>query len=59
MAEVEKLVYTLPEVCTMLDRSDYFIRARIKSGVIKAVKIGGKYAIPKEEIERILRDGIE
>lgn len=59
MAEVEKRTFTLQEVCTILDRSNYFIRKRIKSGAIKAVKIGDKYAITKEEIERILREGVE
>lgn len=50
----EIVCYTVDEVAEMLKLSREAIYDHIKRGKIKAVKIGNKYRITAEEIDRIL-----
>jgi excisionase family DNA binding protein len=42
-----------------LSVSEDFIRQRIKDGKIKSVRLGDRAMIPAEEVDRIVRDGVE
>ena len=57
--EIEQLMFTLAETAKILGRGERTIRDYVHQKKIKAVKIGGKYAISKDEIERIMENGLE
>lgn len=50
----EKPFYSVAEVAAMLGISRIAIFKKIKSGIIKAIRIGRVYGIPKEELSAIL-----
>ncbi len=50
--------YSVPELAKLLGVSRQAIIGRIKRGTLKAVRFGEKiYAIPKKEIQRVVRRG--
>jgi excisionase family DNA binding protein len=50
-------ILTAKEAGEMLKVSDQTIRAMIRQGKIKAIKIGRAWRIKREEIERIIEKG--
>jgi len=56
---METKTYTLQEIAEILKISEITIYRYIKKGKIKAIKIGKKWRIKSEELERILKDGIK
>ena len=52
------VTYTPDELATILNRSVESIRRLIKDGKIPAVKIGGRYVITDEILQKLLRGEI-
>ncbi len=52
------VTYTPDELATILNRSVESIRRLIKDGKIPAVKIGGRYVITEEILQKLLRGEI-
>ncbi len=50
----DKKFYTLPEIAEALGISRITVYKKVKTGQIKAQKIGRSYAVAKEEMESIL-----
>lgn len=48
----------LKDACKRLDISYSTVLKYVKMGLIKTIRMGRKYRIPEEEIERVLREGI-
>ena len=48
----------VPYICDLLQLHENTIRRMIKSGALKASKIGGVWRIPKSEIERLYEGGV-
>ena len=46
--------YTVKDLIKILPLTEVSIRAYLKTGRIKGVKIGNKYYIPKENIKKFL-----
>jgi len=46
--------YTVKELCQLLKRDKSTIYKWIREGKLKAIKVGGKYLIPEEEVKKIL-----
>jgi excisionase family DNA binding protein len=59
MAKLEKEAYSPEEVAGMLDKPVGTVRRWLRSGEIRASKLGRSWIIPKSEIERILKAGKE
>ena len=57
--DVEQLLFSVPEVAKILGRGERSIRQFIYDGKIKSVMIGGKHSISKDEINRIIENGIQ
>ena len=51
------LVYKVPEVAEMINKTPASVREQIRKGNIKAKKIGTEYVVEKAELDRYL--GIE
>lgn len=51
-------MYTIEQVCTMLNIHQNSLYKWIKQGKVNAVKVGKVYRISEEEIDRIKREGI-
>ena len=49
----------IPKAAKLIGRSEHTIRNWIKSGVLRATKLGRDWEISEEEVERIKRDGLE
>lgn len=54
--EALKDFYTVKELAALLDLLPESIRASIRKGHIKALKLNGAYMISKEEAERVLAE---
>ena len=52
-------LYTLKEVENFLKVSRRTVYRYIKSGKLKAVKVNGQWRVPREELERIAREGLK
>lgn len=57
--EIRQELYSVPEVAKILGRSERSIRTLIYGGKIKSVMIGGKHAISRAEIDRIIENGTD
>ena len=51
--------YTLKETAEKIRMSIFWVREKIHEDKIKSVKMGRNYFVSEEEIERILKEGIE
>jgi len=51
-------LYTLKEVEEFLKVSRRTVYRYIKSGKLKAVKVNGRWRVPREELERIAKEGL-
>ena len=51
--------YTLQEVADKVRMSVFWVREKIHEGKIKPVKMGRNYFVSKEEVERILKEGVK
>lgn len=49
----------IPKAAKLIGRSEHTIRNWIKSGVLRATKLGRDWEVSAEEVERIKRDGLE
>ena len=47
--------YTIAEAAELLGRQQNTIRRYIRTGVLKATKLGNSYIIPAEELRKILQ----
>lgn len=54
----EKKYYSVAEVASMLGVSRITIFKRIKAGVLRAIKVGRAYTIPREELKIILGESL-
>jgi excisionase family DNA binding protein len=52
-------MYKLKEVAAMLRISYVFLFNKVKQGKVKAIKIGGAWRIMQDEVDRILKEGIQ
>lgn len=52
------VTYTVEDVGRILHRSPETIRRLIKDGAIPAVKVGGRYVVTKETLDKLLRGEI-
>ena len=50
---------TVTEAAKELRMAPLWIRQKIKAKEIKFIKLGGRYFISKEEIERCKKDGVK
>ena len=50
--------YEVDEVAEMLHMSYRGVLLMIKQGRIRAVRVGKKYLISKDELDRIMREGV-
>jgi excisionase family DNA binding protein len=50
----KKQYISIPELAKMLDLSRVAVFKKVKSGQIKAIRIGRTYGIPRKYIDRIL-----
>jgi len=58
MIEIEgKKYYEIPDVVKTLEITTNSIRRWIREGKLKASKVGRKYIIPVEEVQRVLSEG--
>jgi excisionase family DNA binding protein len=48
--------YTITEIATLLQVSEEMIREKVRSGVIKGIKIGKVWRIPEENLKNFLDD---
>ncbi len=51
--------YTTEEAGALLHLSKQSVYIYIKQGKLKAVKLAKRYLIPEEEIDRLLKQGLE
>lgn len=51
-------VLTTKQVADIFQVRDYTIREWIKLGKIKAVKIGRRWMVSAEEVDRIIKEGV-
>ena len=49
----------ISEAAKSLERSEHTIRNWIKSGVLRATKLGRDWEVSEEEVERVKREGLE
>ena len=54
LEKLDKKYYSAPEIANLLGVSRTAVFKKIKSGQIRAEKVGRNYVIPKEEYEAIL-----
>lgn len=54
----EKMFYSVAEVAVMLGVSRITIFNKIKSGILRATKVGRAYVIPREELDVILGESL-
>lgn len=54
MPEQEKVLYSITEVCKLLNVSDDTIRRMIKAGQLDGVKVRGQWRIRKESVDQYL-----
>jgi hypothetical protein len=55
--------FTVAEVSESVGRSEYRVRAWLKAGRLKGVKVGGvgprsRWLVPREELERLFASGL-
>lgn len=55
----EKKTYTMQEVADELGKTRQTIYRWIKSGKLKAIKIGGTWTVSAELLDRIKREGTD
>ena len=55
----QKPVYTVQELATLLQVSDQTIYNQIAAGNIKSTRVGRLHRIHHEEVERVIREGIQ
>ncbi len=55
---MERLAVDVREAGRLLSISPYTVRSYIRSGRIRAVKVGARVIVPVEEIHRVAREGI-
>lgn len=58
MTELEKKYLSTPEFAKFFGISRQYVHKLILDGKIKAIKIGTKWRIPREEIERVKQEGV-
>jgi len=56
--EVPRAAYSVPEVCASLGCSKDWLRRQIGAGRIRAVKLGARVFVPRDELERFARGEI-
>ncbi len=49
----------IPKAAKLIGRSEHTIRNWIKSGVLRATKLGRDWEVSEEEVERVKREGLE
>ena len=49
---------SISEVASILNISEMTVRRKLKSSLIKGVKVGKMWRISAEEVERIKREGV-
>jgi len=49
----------IPKAALLLNRSTKTVRTWIKSGVLRATKLGRDWEVSEEEVERVKREGLE
>lgn len=47
------------DLCKLLDLSECHVRKMLSSGQLPGVKIGGRWYVPKSELENFLTDKLE
>jgi excisionase family DNA binding protein len=58
VVELNKLMYSPDEMAALLGLSPRFIFERIRSREIRAVKMGHKWKVSIDELQRLQRDGL-
>lgn len=56
--EPEKILYSIQEASRILNLSDDFVGARVRSGDIQAVKLGDRPMINKITLAQIITEGV-
>ena len=54
----EKLLYSIKEASIILNISDDFVGRRVRSGKIKATKLGDRHMISKLTLAQIMTEGV-
>ncbi len=52
------VTYTTAEVSKIIHRTEETVRRLIKEGKIPAVRVGGRYLVTKETVDKLLRGDI-
>lgn len=53
---INEKYYTVQELAEILKLTDEGVRAKIRSGKLKASKFNGAYLIEKDEAERLIKE---
>jgi excisionase family DNA binding protein len=53
----ERTMYTLKEVRNIVKVSYPTILGLIRSNKLRAIRVGGRWRVAKEELDRLIRDG--
>jgi len=48
----------IPKAALLLNRSTKTVRTWIKSGILRATKLGRDWEVSEEEVERVKREGL-
>ena len=54
----EKMLYSVKEASVILNISDDFVGRRVRSGKIKATKLGDRFLINKLTLAQIMTEGV-
>ena len=57
-ARLQRLQYSIEESADLLSLSRHTLARDIRRGIIRAQRYGRRILIPREELERIARDGL-
>ena len=55
---MDQLAVDVREAGRLLSISPYTVRAYIRKGYIRSVKVGARVIVPVEEIHRVAREGV-